>query len=138
MHQHKSQTLPPHPALYARCCLRLFVVTVFMLLAVGCLHQPPEQPTPSRTIPAVEKRTTPASTPSVPSAGSPAQPQPRVEQPDKSKTGEKKSPNTKEKKATASTDRGPSKKLERAEEPSADTFAPPPPTKPPTFGGAGG
>jgi len=75
----------------------------------------------------VEKQTSPGSSQSS-----------RTEQSDKAKTVEKKSPVLKEKKSTASTDNSPGKKPDQSEESSTDTFAPPAPLKPPTFGGAGG
>jgi len=59
----------------------------------------------------------------------------RTEQPDKTMAVEKKSPVQKEKKSPAAIEKNPVKK---PEEPKTDTFVPPSPVKPPTFGGAGG
>ena len=128
MHQHEIQALF-HPVLHLRCFagLRVIATACFMMHAVGCAHQTTEQAPSSHKSPTVEKQSAPGS----------AQPS-RLEQQDKAKTTDKKSPAPKEKKSTASTDKTPGKKLEQSEESSTDTFAPPAPLKPPTFGGAGG
>ena len=104
--------------------LRVMAPACILLLVVGCAHQTAERTPASQKSPVMEKQASPAAT----------QPS-RMEQPDKAKTVEKKS---RDKKSTTSTDSTPDKKMEQPEEASADTFVPPPPLRPPTFGGAGG
>ena len=104
--------------------LRIFATTCFMMQAVGSIQQTAEHTsTPSKS-PGVEKHATP-------DTGQPS----RMEQSDKTKSVEKKPPAQKEKKSPVVIEKNPIKK---PEEPKTDTFAPPPPLKPPTFGGAGG
>jgi hypothetical protein len=128
MYQHEPQDIPrTAPRVRYLASLRVFATACFMMQAVGCAYQATEQtPSPHKS-PTAEKPAPPGS----------AQPS-RIEQSDKAKTVEKKSPAAKEKKSTAATDKTPGKKLDQPEESATDTFAPPPPLKPPTFGGAGG
>lgn len=121
MRRHESEA-PSHAAVF-----RALAAACFVMQAAGCAHEAAERPAPPQKSRAGEK----------PSA--PAAPQaPRAEQTDKSKTAEKKPAVSREKKPAASADRPSGRKPEQAEESSADTFAPPPPLRPPTFGGAGG
>jgi len=108
--RHKSPATLPHPIHHPRyhAALGLIVTACFMLQAIGCAHSTTEQ-TPSPS-----KSTTKG----------------KAEQPDNTKAVEKKS--------SAATDNTPGKKQELPGKSSTDTFAPPPPLKPPTFGGAGG
>ena len=125
MQQDTTQSIPHHPPyhlIFAR--LRVIVPTCCLLYAAGCAHQTAERmPAPPKP-PAIEKQVLPDATRA-----------PLGDHPDKARAVERKS---KEKKSTAVTDKIPDKKLEQAEEPGSDTFIPPPPLKPPTFGGAGG
>jgi hypothetical protein len=112
----------------------LFITSLSLLFAssllqiAGCLHQPPE-PAPSAPKP------TTADKPKI--SGPAAAPQ-RVEQPEKDKLSEKKPSVQKEKKAAVSTEKKPIRKPEQPGEAELDMPAPPPPLRPPTFGGAGG
>lgn len=125
MHPHQPQGLPrTAPRLRYFSSLRVFATACFMMQAVGCIHQTAERaPAPSKS-PGVEKS-------AAPDAGQPS----RLEQSDKTQAVEKKLPLQKEKKSPVAIEKNPVKKPERS---STDTFAPPPPLKPPTFGGAGG
>jgi hypothetical protein len=126
-HQHEPRVIPP-TVLHLRYFtgLRVLATAYFMVHAVGCVHQPTEQmPSPHKS-PTLEKPSSPVSAPS------------RIEQPDRAKTVEKKPSTLKEKKSTASAEKKPGKKPEQPEEPDTDTFTPPPPLRPPIFGGAGG
>ena len=127
-HQHEPQLIPS-TVLHLRysASLRLLATAYFMMHAVGCVHQPAEQTTSPHKSPAMEKPASPAS----------IQPS-HIEQPDKTKSAEKKPALLKEKKSTASAEKKLDKGPEQPEEPNPDTFAPPPPLKPPKFGGAGG
>lgn len=115
MHHKGPVTFPPpirHPRYHA--ALGLLVTACFMLQVIGCAHSTTEQtPSPSKST----------------TKGSSQQPA-RAGQPDSTKAVEKKS--------SAAADSTPGKKLEQSEKSNPDTFAPPPPLKPPTFGGAGG
>lgn len=125
MQQDETQAIHhPHPSLLNFARLRVIVTACFMLYASGCAHQAAERTPAPKKPPVIEKQVLPVATQA-----------PQVEQPAKPRAVERKS---KEKKSTAATDRIPGKKLEQPEEPSSDTFVPPPPLKPPTFGGAGG
>jgi len=125
MQQSKAQAIPHiHPCFPNCAILRVIVTGCFLMSAAGCAHRTAEHaPAPSKP-PAIEKHLSPDATQA-----------PHVEQPDKPRGVERKS---KEKKSTAATDKIPDKRLEQPEESSSDTFVPPPPLKPPTFGGAGG
>ncbi len=125
MRQDETQTNPhPDSCLLNFARLRLIVPACFLLYVAGCAHQTPDRTPAPQKPPVMEKQVSPG-----------ASQAPNVEQPEKPRAVEKKS---KEKKSTAASDRIPDKKLEQLEEPSSDTFVPPPPLKPPTFGGAGG
>lgn len=125
MQEHKGQVLPYIlPSLLTFSGFRLIGAACFILYTVGCVHQPVERTSAPKPPPTIEKQASPNVT----------QP-PRVDQPDKAKSVEKKS---KGRKSAASTDTTPGKKLEQEEESGADTLVPPPPLRPPTFGGAGG
>jgi len=118
-HQHESQTIPPT----VRQCryyagIRVLATAYFMMHTAGCVHHPTEQTPSSHKSPAMEKSASPASAPA------------RIEQPGKAKIVEKKPATLIEKKSD--------KKPEQPEEPGTDTFTPPPPLRPPIFGGAGG
>jgi hypothetical protein len=63
---------------------------------------------------------------------------PSLEQSNKTKSVESKPRVPREKKSLVPAEKNLDKKLEQTQEPSSDTFAPPPPLRPPTFGGAGG
>jgi len=108
---HKEPTTLLYPLCHPRyhAALGLIVTACFIMQAVGCVHQSASSAPPSR-----------------------------IEQSDKAKTVEKKSPIQKEKRSAASVEKSPGKKPEQLEEPNPDAFTPPPPLKPPTFGGAGG
>jgi hypothetical protein len=110
--------------------LRLFVAAVFMLQGTGCLHTASEQKPAQRKSSTVEKQAPSSPT----SSPGPA----RIEPSEKPKTVEKKAPAMKEKKPAVSAEKGPDRKQGQADETNPDIFVPPPPTKPPTFGGAGG
>ncbi len=125
MPQDETQaTHHPSPGLLNFAHPRLVVAACCLLYAAGCAHQTAERTPVPQKPPVIEKPVLPEATQA-----------PQVEQPDKARAVERK---TKEKKSTAVTDKLPDKKLEQPEEPSSDTFVPPPPLKPPTFGGAGG
>jgi cell division protein FtsN len=104
--------------------LNFLAATCFIVQTIGCMHQVPEQTSsPSKS----------SSTGKQPVATShPADMSSKV------KSVEKRTPVTKEKRSPAATDAKPDTKPEQPEEPNADAFAPPPPLRPPTFGGAGG
>lgn len=110
----------PLPGLRYRLDTRLcfLVATCFIVQTVGCLHHAPEQ----------------TSSPDKPAAEIPSPP----EQPGKTKSVESKPRVSREKKSLAPAEKQFDKKLKQPQEPSTDTFAPPPPLRPPTFGGAGG
>ena len=98
--------------------LRFLIVTCFIVQTAGCLHHAPEQ----------------TSSPHKPAAAIPSSP----EQPGKTKSVESKPRVSREKKSLVPAEKNQDKKLEQTQEPSTDTFVPPPPLRPPTFGGAGG
>lgn len=98
--------------------LRFLVVTCFIVQTVGCLHRAPEQ----------------TSSPHKPAAAIPPPP----EQPNKAKSVESKPRVSREKKSLVPAEKNPDKKLEQTQDPNTDIFVPPPPLRPPTFGGAGG
>lgn len=98
--------------------LRFLVMTSFIVQTVGCLHHAPEQ----------------TSSPHKPAASVPSSP----EQSNKTKSVESKPRATTEKKPSVSAEKYPNKKPAQPPEPNTDTLAPPPPLKPPIFGGAGG
>lgn len=123
-----SGRAPGNPAALScfpnRAGLGLLAVVCLVLHSTGCAHQPADHgPVPQKPH-AIEKQAPPAATQ-----------QPRIEQPDKAKTAEKKS---REKKPVASPDKASDTKPEQPTESSTDTFVPPPPQRPPSFGGAGG
>ena len=99
-----------------------------MMQVIGCAHKPAEQAPAKHKPPAAESQVPPT----------PQQQAPRVELPGKARPVEKKLPALKEKSLAPSTSRTPEKKLDPQEESGSDTLVPPPPLKPPTFGGAGG
>jgi hypothetical protein len=109
--------------------LRMIAAACVMVQAIGCAHQTAER--------------TPAAPPSrmvdTPASPTPVQPS-RTEPPDRARAVEKKTPVVKDKQSTATSDRVPERKLESPNESGTgiETLAPPPPLKPPTFGGAGG
>lgn len=128
MHQYELQGSPyTTPRFRYFASLRVLATACFMMHAVGCVHQSANQAPSAPKSPTVEKQASPSA----------AQPS-RMEQSDKSKTIEKKSSIQKEKRSTASAEKNPGKKPEQPEEQSPEVFTPPPPLKPPTFGGAGG
>ncbi len=98
--------------------LRLVLTACFLMQATGCVHGTAEQAPAPRKSPIAEKQAVPAQ-----------QPQ-RTEQFEKAKAVEKKPAALQEKK--------PGKKPEQSDESIPDLLAPPPPLKPPNFGGAGG
>jgi flagellum-specific peptidoglycan hydrolase FlgJ len=127
-HQHEPRVISPiafHLRYFAS--LRVLATAYFMMHAIGCVHQSTEQTSSSHKSPTVEKPASPVST----------QP-PRIEQLGKTKSAEKKPSTLKEKKSTASAEKSPNEKPEQPEEPDTDTLVPPPPLRPPIFGGAGG
>ena len=128
MHQHELQASPyTTPLLRCFASLRVLATACFMMQAVGCVHQSADHaPSPQKS-PTVEKQASPNA----------AQPS-RMEQSDKAQTIDKKSSIQKEKRSAASTEKNPGKKPEQPEEQNPEAFTPPPPLKPPTFGGAGG
>ena len=104
--------------------LSFLVATCFIVQTIGCMHQAPEQ------TPSPRKSSTTDKQPSVT--------QRSADPSGKAKSVERRIPVAKEKKSPASSEAQPDAKLEQPEESNADTFAPPPPLRPPTFGGAGG
>lgn len=104
--------------------LSFLVVTCFIVQTAGCMMRATEQTSSPPKSSTTDKQ--PVATPH------PADPS------GKAKSVEKKTPIAKEKKSPASAETKPGKKPEQPAESSADTFAPPPPLRPPTFGGAGG
>jgi hypothetical protein len=126
-HQQKPQINPPtvlHLRYFAG--LRVLATAYFMVHTVGCVHQSTEHTPSSHKSPTMEKPASPASAPS------------RIEQSDRAKTVEKKPATLKEKKSAASAEKKAGKKPEQPEEAGTDTLTPPPPLRPPIFGGAGG
>jgi len=99
-----------------------FLFACYLLQTVGCLHHQPEPTTPA----------------SKPGTSSPAAGPQRAEQSEKDKLSEKRPSAQKEKKTATSAEKKPSKKPDQPDESVPDMPAPPPPLKPPTFGGAGG
>jgi hypothetical protein len=128
MHQQQEPQIIPQTVHHLRyfAGLRVLATAYFMVHAVGCVHQSPEQSPPTHKSPTMETPASPASAPS------------RIEQPDRARTVEKKPSTLKEKKSTVSAEKKPDKKPEQPEEPGSDTLTPPPPLRPPIFGGAGG
>jgi hypothetical protein len=123
----KELTAVPLPVRRHRldASLNFFVATCFLVQTIGCVHQAAEQRSSPRKSSTTDGQ--PAATP-----------QP-LDPSGKPKSAEKKTSVAKEKKSPASVEAKPGKKQEQSEEePNADTFAPPPPLRPPTFGGAGG
>jgi hypothetical protein len=97
-----------------------FLFACCLLQAPGCMHRPePASPAPK---PATAEK---------PGTSRPAGSQ-AAEQ------SEKKPSAQKEKKTAVSSEKKPGKKPEQPEESGQDMPAPPPPLRPPTFGGAGG
>lgn len=128
---HIEPMTPPHalPNPGDLTNLRLALTACFLMQAAGCVHGTAEQ-APAPTKPSnVGKQAAPASAVSAPPGGPPQQPA-HAEQFEKAKTAERKLPAIKEKKSD--------KKSEQSQESNTDEFIPPPPLKPPTFGGAGG
>lgn len=121
----------PATSLHLRLIAPLWAIATACLVmqAVGCTHPGSERTAFPPQPRAVEKQ-------AAPGAGQPS----RLEQLDRTKAVEKKSPATREKKSAVPTEKSPEKKLESTGESgtSTDTLTPPPPLKPPTFGGAGG
>ena len=113
-----------------------FLFACCLLQTPGCLFRPSEPVSPAPKPATADKPGT-----SHPAAGpqtiEPSQPQ-RAEQPEKGKLSEKKPSVLKEKKAAVSAEKKPTKKPEQPSEAELDMPVPPPPLKPPTFGGAGG
>lgn len=104
--------------------LRFLAATCFIVQTVGCLHHTSEQTAPPHKPVTADK-------PAV------AIPLP-LEQPNKTKSVESKPRVLREKKALVPAEKNPDKKLDQTQESSPDIFVPPPPLRPPTFGGAGG
>ena len=107
--------------------LRL-LFTCCLLQAPGCLHRPPEPATPASKPTTADK----------PGASQPTAGPQTVEQSEKDKPSDKRPSAQKEKKTAVSAEKKPTKRPELPDESISDTLAPPPPLKPPTFGGAGG
>lgn len=101
------------------CCL---------LQAPGCMHRPPEPTTPAPQPTTADK----------PGAFRPTAGPQAVEQSEKDKPSDKRPSAQKEKKTAVSAEKKPGKQPEQPNESGPDMPAPPPPLKPPTFGGAGG
>lgn len=99
--------------------LGLIAAVCLVLHSAGCAHHAADHGPAPQKHQATDKQAPPAAT----------------QQPDKARTVEKK---PKEKKPAASADKASDKKLEQPEESGTDTFVPPPPLRPPAFGGAGG
>lgn len=107
--------------------LQVIAAACFMMQATGCVHRAAEEPSAPQRSRAVEKQAPSGSTQT-----------PHVEQPEKARAAEKKSPVLKDKKSATSAGKAPGRKSDQPEESPTDTFVPPPPLKPPAFGGAGG
>lgn len=127
---HRTPDDMPHPAPPFRYLAGFHVLATacVMMQVIGCAHRPAEQTPAAHKPPTAGTQVPPSS----------QQQSPRVEHPGKAKTVEKKPPALKEKKAGSSTSTPSDRKLEQPEGAGSDTFIPPPPLKPPTFGGAGG
>jgi len=120
-------TESPLPAQQHRldASLSFLVATCFIVQTIGCMHHASEQTSSPRKSSTTDKQ--PASTQR---SADPSD--------NKAKSVERRIPVAKEKKSPASSEAKPDTKLEQPEESNADAFAPPPPLRPPTFGGAGG
>jgi hypothetical protein len=129
MHQHTPDDIPHQaPTFRYQAGFHVLATACVMMQMFGCIHRPDEQTPATHKPPTAGTQVPP----------SPKQQPPRVEQPDKAKTVEKKSPSLKEKKSAPLTLTPSGKKPEQTEGAGSDTLIPPPPLKPPTFGGAGG
>jgi len=114
MYRHGAPSLPSlADARLLKTSLSLIGVC-FIAQALGCAHQTTEPASPTHKPSVLEKR----------GASSPADASQSV------KPATQRQPVQKEKK--------PGNQPESSQEPTTDTFIPPPPLKPPTFGGAGG
>jgi hypothetical protein len=113
-----------------------FLFACCLLQTPGCLHRPSEPPPPAPKPASADKPDIGRPT-MQPAAIEPARQQ-GVEQSEKDKLSEKKPSAQKEKKTAVSSEKKPARKTEQSDESGQDMPAPPPPLRPPTFGGAGG
>ena len=105
--------------------LSFLVATCFIVQTIGCMHHATEQTPSPRKSSTTDKQPSVTQRSADPSGN-------------KAKSVEKRIPAAKEKKSPASAEVQLDTKPEQPEESNADVFAPPPPLRPPTFGGAGG
>jgi hypothetical protein len=120
VHNHGARSIPAALSrLLHRPGIGLVAAVCLMLHSAGCAHHSADRGPVPQKHQTIEKQASPAAT----------------QQPDKARTVEKK---PKEKTPAASADKASEKKLEQPEESGTDPFVPPPPLRPPSFGGAGG